>query len=231
MDDKKILIIAIILGVVAALINFVYLQRLEGTRITALKVKQRIVAGTKISDDMFTKVTISGDVDKLTSSIIPSKDLAAFKDLPVVETLEPGELLMLKYFRYGQSSGLRYQIRPEERAISIKVQDEGQAVSYLVRPGDKVDVWGIINTQIAAPTPNATPVPNQNTFTATPIIRNACVRAIDSEDLTSNNSKKDSIGRYKAITLIIAEKDTQKIISDLALTAGNIKLTFVGPCE
>jgi len=59
--SNKGLWIAIALGVVAGLANMIYVHAVQGTRLTVLKAKARLSAGTKVTAANFTQIDIFGD--------------------------------------------------------------------------------------------------------------------------------------------------------------------------
>src|SRR2546423_12367979 len=93
--NRRLLLIAILLGVLAGALNFLSAARVSN--LTVLKAKKRIMAGTPVSDTLFDKVTISGDLKQMRNLVVDAADLPkAFKDRPVAETLEAGQLLTLR---------------------------------------------------------------------------------------------------------------------------------------
>ena len=147
MKSKLVIIAAIVLGILAAAINWAYVSSVRGSGTTVLRVKEgkRIAVGQKVNADLFEPVTLYGDVAQLRKLAVASSEIASFKDNPVTAPLEPGDLLLLTAFQLRGDPGLRREIGPGERAITVAVSDESKAVGFFVRPGDVVDMWGIIN--------------------------------------------------------------------------------------
>ena len=48
--ERLMLIVAIVLGLLAGAANWVYLRRIEKTKLTALKAKKRIPAATQVDE-------------------------------------------------------------------------------------------------------------------------------------------------------------------------------------
>src|SRR5918912_976386 len=95
--NKRLLLIALLLGTLAMVLNFMSASRVSN--LTVMKAKKRIMAGTPVSESLFDRVTISGDLKQMRSFVVEATDFPkAFKDRPVVETLEAGQLLTLRSF-------------------------------------------------------------------------------------------------------------------------------------
>src|SRR5689334_7934918 len=95
--SKLLLVVALILGLIAAGMNWLYLSRLEASTITVLKVKnQPLLAGTPVSKSMFEPIRISGNLKELQSLVLTEGEFPAFDQRPLAETLQPGQLLMLR---------------------------------------------------------------------------------------------------------------------------------------
>jgi hypothetical protein len=77
--ERLMLIVAIVLGLLAGGANWVYLRRIEKTKLTVLKAKKRIPAATQVDGSLFEEVTIAGDVEKMKSLFVAKEDFGAFK--------------------------------------------------------------------------------------------------------------------------------------------------------
>ena len=207
MNNRILLYASLILGLAAAAMNWIYLNRVEGARVSVAKARRLIRAGETISADVFQEATISGDIEKLRGMIVPWEDIAAFDGKPLTETLEQGQLLMLRSFQLTGGGGIRDSIAQNERALSIEVRDEAQAVAYLVRPGYSVDVWGYVKGGAVNLKPGA------------------CVRAVgDAYSAPSERGGKE--GRYRTVTIVVSESDVPKLIHNLNLVEGRVTLTL-----
>src|SRR5262245_2765663 len=140
--DLFLLIFAILLGLLAGGANMVYLRGIEKKKLTVLKAKKRIPASTQVDASLFEEVTIAGDVPKMKSLFVAKEDFGAFKKATLTETLQPGQLLMLRSFYFDKESVGNPPAG--KRAISIKIEDEDNAVGYSIRTGNSVRLWGFI---------------------------------------------------------------------------------------
>jgi hypothetical protein len=213
--SKILLLVALLLGLIAAALNWLYLSRLDASTITVLKVKnQTILAGTPASKNMFEPVKISGNLKQLQSLVLTESEFPAFDQKPLAETLQPGQLLMLRSFELTSSNPVRDSIRPGERALSLNVAAEAGAVAYFVRPGDSVDIWGHVGG------------------VAYRFKERACVKAVGESHVTAGSSQSSKGGiNYSTITVFVAETDVQSLIQNVALTGDQVTLSLVGPCD
>ena len=213
--SKLLLLIALVLGVIAAAMNWLYLSRLEASTITVLKVKsQPVLAGTPVSKNMFEPIRISGNLKQLQSLVLTESEFPAFDQKPLAETLQPGQLLMLRSFELTSANPVRDSIRSGERALSLNVADEAGAVAYFVRPGDSVDVWGRVGGS------------------AYRFKERACVKAVGESHVMPEASSSNKSGvTYRTITVFVAESDVPSLIQNVALAGEQVTLSLVGPCE
>jgi Flp pilus assembly protein CpaB len=212
--SKLLLLVALALGLIAAAMNWLYLSRLDASTITVLKVKnQPVFAGTPVSRNMFEPIKISGNLKQLQSLVLTENEFAAFEQRPVAETLQPGQLLLLRSFELTSSNPVRDSIGQGERALSLNVAAEAGAVAYFVRPGDSVDVWGRVGSG------------------AYRFKERACVRAVGESHMTAESSQSAKGINYSTITVLVSENDVPSLIQNVALAGDQVTLSLVGPCD
>lgn len=213
--SKKLLVVAILLGLIAAALNWLYLSSLEASTMTVLKVKgQPVVAGTLVSKNMFEPIKISGNLKQLQSLVLTENDFPAFEQRRLAETLQPGQLLLLRSFELTGDNPVRDSIGPGQRALSFNVAEEAGAVAYFVRPGDSVDIWGRVGGS------------------AYRLKERACVKAVGESHVTPEPAKNSRSGvTYSTITVVVAEADVQSLIQNVALAGDQVTLSLVGPCD
>src|SRR5688572_15182910 len=86
--SKKLLLLAILLGLIAAALNWLYLSSVESSTVTVLKVKgQPIPAGTLVSKNMFQPIKISGNLKELQGLVVTENDFPAFDQKPIAQSL------------------------------------------------------------------------------------------------------------------------------------------------
>jgi hypothetical protein len=208
--DRLMLVIAILLGLLAGGANWVYQRRIERTKLTVLKAKKQIPAATQVDSSLFEEVTIAGDVEKMKSLFVAKEDFGAFKKATLTESLQPGQLLALRSFYFDKDSVTR---PPDgKRAISIKIEDEANAVGYSIRPGHSVDIWGYINGKSKL------------------LKKQACVSAVGGVYLAPDKEEaKDD--DYKSVTIYVDEKDVECLTNNLWLADRKTKITLAGDCN
>lgn len=216
MKNKIVVIAAIALGLLAAAINWAYVSSVRGSGMTVLRVKEgkRIASGQKVTADLFEPVTLYGDVAQLRKLAVGSGEIASFKDNPVITPLEPGDLLLLTAFQLRGDAGLRREIGQGERAITVAVSDESKAVGFFVRPGDVVDVWGIINERGYL------------------LKDHAKVAAVgDVYQLASESGSSDGQKKYRSVTLVVSAIDVESLVHNIALAGNKVTLALVGAAD
>jgi Flp pilus assembly protein CpaB len=203
--------IAVTLGVVAAIANMAFVSRVQGNRVTVLKAKMRLPAGSKVTSAEFQTVSLYGDdLKQMKSLVVEQKDLPAFTQIPLAESVEVGQILLQSSFAFGGPRGIRDSIGADERAIALHVKDEWQAVAYFVRPGDVVDVW--VNDKGNV----------QNVLTG------ATVRAVGDATVVPSDAGGRDV-RYRTVTIVVKAADVKEILSRLTLAKDEeVTLTLAG---
>jgi len=208
--DLFLLLIAILLGLLAGGANMVYLSGIEKKKLTVLKAKKRVPAASQVDPSLFEEVTIAGDVQKMKSLFVAKEDFGAFKKATLTETLQPGQLLMLRSFYFDKESVGNPPAG--KRAISIKIEDEANAVGYSIRPGHSVDIWGFVNGKSEL------------------LKKQACVMAVGGVYLAPDKEQaKDD--EYKSVTVQVDEKDVECLTNNLWLAGRKTRITLVGDCN
>ena len=208
--ERLILTLAIMMGLLAAGANWAYLRRIDRNKLTVLKAKKRIPAASQVDGSLFEEVTIAGDVEKMKSLFVAKEDFGAFKKATLTEGLQPGQLLTLRSFYFDKDSVSRPPAG--KRAISIKVEDEANAVGYSIRPGHSVDIWGYVNGKSEL------------------LKKQACVVAVGGVYLAPDKEQaKDD--DYKSVTIHVDEKDVECLTNNLWLAGRKTRITLVGDCN
>lgn len=215
MSQKIVLIAALALGLLAGAINYSYMASIRGSGLTVLRVKdgKKIAAGQRVSSDLFETVTVYGDVGQLRKVVVTSGELGSFKDQPVTEPLQPGDILMLSAFRLRGDSGVRQEIGVGERALTVSVSDEARAVGYFVRPGDVVDVWGTIGGQ---------------TYLLKDHARVAAVGELYQLGSDASDAGKSKDRKFRSVTLVVSAKDVESLVHNVNAAGGKVTLSLVG---
>ena len=147
MAKKKLLIAAVIVGLFAAALLYLYASQIEQEKqelirdqVEVVKAARNIPAGTPLSKDRIT-------TEKVPERFLPpnpllEQDLNIYLGTPLAVNVEEGAMILTSDFSVQEvSRTLSSKIPPEERAMSVAV-DQISGVSGLLRPGDRVDVLG-----------------------------------------------------------------------------------------
>lgn len=214
LKPRWVLAIAVGFGLAAAALNWIYMGQLSKKTMRLLKVKGpgSIQAGTPVTRDMFSEVTVSGEIAEMRDVVVDSDSFGAFEQQPVAETLKPGYLLLTRSFSVTGAGGFRDSIPQNQIALSLNIDREAEAVGYNVKPDDLVQVWGEIGGE------------------AVIIAKNVCVRAVG--DAYSIPTETNREGRYRSVTVFLpdVEQDTGNFLSNVVLAGNKIRLALKGPC-
>lgn len=208
--SKKALWISVALAVVAGLANIIYVSRVQGSRVDVLKALARITAGTKVDKANFKKISIYGDdLREMRALVVRDEDLGKFAQIPLAETIEPGQILLQSSFQFVGNRGIRDAIRPDQRAIALAVKEETSAVAYFVRPGDTVDVWV-----------------NRGT-TMENLIPGAIVRAVGDAVVAGSDSGGRDF-RYRTVTVVVPQEGLSDVLFKLESAKNAVTLALAG---
>ena len=134
------LIIAGVLGAVAVVLLQVESWRSRGGTVQVFKATQDIRAGATLKG-AYQTVAIPADSYESMRATVPTADLEAWvANAPTLREVRTGQTITFDMLQKS-ADGLR--ITPGMRAVAIEVQ-AAQAVGYLIRPGDYVDVLGTV---------------------------------------------------------------------------------------
>jgi Flp pilus assembly protein CpaB len=134
------LIIAGVLGAVAVVLLQVESWRSRGGTVQVFKATQDIRAGATLKG-AYQTVAIPADSYESMRATVPTADLEAWvANAPTLREVRAGQTITFDMLQKS-ADGLR--ITPGMRAVAIEVQ-AAQAVGYLIRPGDYVDVLGTV---------------------------------------------------------------------------------------
>ncbi|HXT27729.1 MAG TPA: Flp pilus assembly protein CpaB [Vicinamibacterales bacterium] len=140
MKPRNMLIIAGVLGAVAVVLLQVESWRSRGGTVQVFKATQDIRAGATLKG-AYQTVAIPADSYESMRATVPTADLEAWvANAPTLREVRAGQTITFDMLQKS-ADGLR--ITPGMRAVAIEVQ-AAQAVGYLIRPGDYVDVLGTV---------------------------------------------------------------------------------------
>ena len=233
---RKALLAAAVLGLLAALLSWNYIQRAgqgarQGSLVPVVVAAQDIPVRTQVTAQMLTVKQVPADTRHAKAFTGLEQLNGKVTNLPIAA----GEqVLDTKFFARKEDSGLAYRIPPGKRAISVNV-NELISSGGLIVPGDFVDVIGIF-----PPVGTANSAASSEGDTAAIVIQNIEVLAVAQSLQTvaetptgvSQIGAPRSDGRQEAVarpnartaTLAVTPDEAQKLI--LAEEKGKIRLAL-----
>ena len=179
------IVLALVLGIVAALIALVYAshgrtQTSASGSVTVLVAEKNIPVGTAAAD--LTKTAAVKSVAIARSDLVPgaATDLASLSGLVATQQIYAGEQLTARRFGAAGAQGVRSGLHGALRLVDLP-GDAHQLLSGTLRDGDHVDVVASIRK----------PESGQTHFSQV-VLRNLLVVGPPSTDASASSGSKDS---------------------------------------
>lgn len=235
-QDGKNFLVAIIAGLIAALLMYSYsqekkaeLDRELGAKKAVLVAKKAIQEFQTIDDDMVELVEIPAAYIQPGAANSPEAVVGQVASAP----MSKGEqILFNKLLQAGAETGISMQIAPSKRAVSIPV-DETRAVSKLIRPGDRVDIVVALDVGkgLQAKREVVTLLSDVPVLATGINVVGAIPRTIEfdpnSKSLVQTNLTGDT--KYTSITVEVNPKEAQDLIYILSTSPSNIFFSLRNP--
>jgi pilus assembly protein CpaB len=235
-SNRKSLLVALVLGLVAALLSWLYVQRVsqesrQATLVPVIVAASDIPVRTQVTSQMLTVKQVAADARHEKAFTGVEQVQSKVTNLPITA----GEqVLSTKFFARKEDSGLAFRIPPGRRAVSVNV-NEVVSSGGMIMPGDHVDVVSVFSASGGATGPNAG---EQAQDTATIVLQNMEVLAVAQQLNGPVEAPKSgiagSIGGTKTelsvqpnartVTLAVTPEEAQKLI--LAEEKGKIRLAL-----
>ncbi|MHB8171479.1 MAG: Flp pilus assembly protein CpaB [Thermincolia bacterium] len=225
MTSKKLIIIALVLGITTALSINIYLNKLKAA-INNIKTTSVVVAAKDIAPK--TEITSTMVEEKeVPVDLAHQKGYRETKD--VVGKITTGEIIQGEQVLVNRlvapkdtNKGLSYTIAKGKRAISVAV-DNISGLSGLLKPGDRVDVLVTMSLEN----------PGQKVTFTRMFLENIAVLAVGTEmseqPEPEKGAKNQNPEELKTVTLEVYAKDTQPLT--MANEQGRIRLTLRSPVD
>jgi pilus assembly protein CpaB len=234
---RKPLLVAVVLGLAAALLSWNYVQRAgQGARQAALVpvivAATDIPVRTQITPQMLQVKEVAADARHPKAFTAVEQVTGKVTNLPIAA----GEqVLSTKFFLRKEDSGLAFRVPPGRRAVSVSV-NEVVTAGGLINPGDFVDVIGLFSTN------SGSGGSAQTQDTATIVLQNIEVLAVAQSlggvaepqgalaGVTGGNKadpqRQEAVARPNArtFTLAVTPEEAQRLI--LAEEKGKIRLAL-----
>lgn len=229
MAKKKLLIAAVMVGLFAAALLYLYASQLEKEKeelvrdqVEVVKAARNIPAGTPLAKDKITTEQVPQRF--LPPNPLLENDLNIYLGTPLAVNVEEGAMILTSDFSVQEvSRTLSTKIPPEERAMSIAV-DAISGVSGLLRPGDRVDILGTfpIGTKDQVVT-NEKGEEGVGYVTMT-MLQNVTLLATGQElsDVTSSENQQGRGSSYATVTLSVTIDEAELLT--IAQTRGKMTL-------
>jgi pilus assembly protein CpaB len=141
MKQRTLLIVAGVLGVAAVGLLQVESWRTQGGTVYVFRATRNVTPPATLSG-AYEPVGIPRNSYDAMASTVPTRDLERWVSAtPLVRPVRAGDTITFDVLQKAADSGP--QIQPGMRAVGIEV-GEAQAVGFLIRPGDLVDVLGTV---------------------------------------------------------------------------------------
>jgi hypothetical protein len=197
--------IAIAFGILAAVISG--FSSSGESEVLLRKAIRNIPAGTLVTDADFKQIRLladAGNLSQIQRIAVTDTDFSAYKKIPLGEPLKIGDLLLQSSFSMTGGHKLSDSIPEGKRAITLPVKDEAAGMSYQIRVGDMIEVYGdmgnlVINGPVeVAALGTATLVPSSN-------------------------------AQYGTVTIFIDSGDVSKVLGTMSKSGGGtVRIALVG---
>jgi pilus assembly protein CpaB len=223
LNAKFTLGLAVLAGLVAVFLVRNYVSNLQGETITVFKAGADQAAGQVLTS--VEEVVIPASLFPNLLNDAPTAELLGYvTSTPLRANVRAGELLLYQHFDSAVDPGVKAEIPPGMKAISILV-DEVSSVAYFIQPGDIVDVLGTFagSEQLPAGGPQA------NTafidISTRPVVQAARVLAVGGEHRRSDRQIRQP---YSSVTLLVTMEEAAKLVFARDLMAANMTLVLRG---
>ncbi len=232
MSNKKVLLLALLCGLLTAIALNFYLKSVQEAA-TNIKTKAVVVAAARIPDRTLitaNMVTVKDIPVEYVNSYAVS-DISQVVGSTARAEIESGEqVLQTKIVREDSNrQSLAYSVPLGMRAIAVNINEQ-TGVGGLLRPGDRVDVLGTVEVEIFSADPNVNTVRETKTHV---VLQNVEVLAVGS-DIGSPEEGQEEKEESKpkpagTVTLAVPTEKTQ-LVAHIA-SKGDLYLTLRAPAD
>ncbi len=203
--NKKVIIIAVLLSLVTSALIYVYItgatQKNETVEYVNVYVAATNLEPRRVIADADLKL-VKVEKDVLNTRAITTKSEIVGKKLK--ESVLEGEAIVPERLLDEDKASLAFKIPEGMRAVSINIAEQS-AVSYLMRPGDSVDVVATFETETVEGATTNTIYPR---ITRT-ILQDVEVLAMGQDQEIKDEKIKEG---QKTVTLSINSADVEKLV-------------------
>ena len=139
MNSKNSLVFALIFGALATGAFYFRERQSAGGSVTAFRTTEAVLAGKTFAGSI-EKIAIPKSSFAAMATQVPTGEQESFVTTsPAFRDVPAGTVVTFDMLMKAADPGLQKRVAKGMRAVSIQVSD-AQAVAFLVRPGDLVDV-------------------------------------------------------------------------------------------
>ena len=209
MDPKKLIIAAIVMGAGAVILLQMQISKVQGDAITVFQATDARRVGETL-DGAIRSVTLPANVYQGIKNQVPTIELEGWvKSTKLVRAVSAGETITFDLLQRSADQGLK--IATGMRAVAIEVKG-AQAVGYLVRPGDYVDVI-------------ATLPEGAGILVTKHLLQAKKVLAVDQQYRTDTSAFVDAV-QYSSVTLELTPAEVEIVEWARSLGRGGFALSL-----
>ncbi|MFK7976729.1 MAG: Flp pilus assembly protein CpaB [Halioglobus sp.] len=207
MNNKILLAIAIISGLIAMFLVQRHISEIRGETITVFKATQDRDAGDVMGSTIET-VTLPAGLFPDALEEAPDENFREYiESTPLRIKVTAGDILLFRHFDSSVDPGVLPSIPAGKKALSLTV-NQASSVSYFVQPGDFVDVMGTFPAQRFTTAQEDEKIDYSKASTR-PLVQAVQVLAVGSE---YRASERQSLDPYASVTLLVDMEEAAKLI-------------------
>jgi len=210
MKPRNLLIAAAVLGLLAISLLQLEAWRTRGGTVYVFKATRNVQPPNTLNGAVVV-VGIPGNTYEAMQSQVPTRDLQSWVvSTPVVRPVRAGETITFDALQKSASAGLK--IQPGMRAVAVEVAAV-QAVGYLIRPGDYVDILGT--------------VPDEKNLVTRHLLQAKHVLAVDQQYRLEDSAFLQS-RTYSTVTLEVTPAEAEMLEAYRAVVRNGFSLSLRG---
>jgi len=198
------------------------MDNMRGETITVYKAASNVAAGELLGNQVEEVTIPSGLFPNLFQEAPTSELVELVKTTPLRDSVSTGDILLFRHFDSAVDRGVRTEISPGMKAISIPV-DEVSSVAFFVQPGDVVDVLATFLGSSDAPGPQV----NAEMFelSTRAVVQAVPVLAVGNKHRASDRQTQEP---YSSVTLLVTMEEAAKLIFARDFFGANMTLVLRG---
>ncbi len=226
MAKKKLLVAAVVVGLFAAALLYLYASQIEeeknkllADQVEVVKAARNIPSGTPLTKDRITTEQVPQRY--LPPNPLLEQDLNIYLGQPLAVNVEQGAMILTSDFSVQEiSRTLSSKVPVDERAMTVAV-DPVSGLAGLLKPGDRVDVLGTFpmgsKDQMIADVSGKDAVG----YVTMPLLQNVTLLAVGSQ-ISDVMADQRNAGQYNTVTVSVTVDEAELLT--IAQTRGTLML-------